>query len=159
MGCYCADEARCHRSVLRALLREHGAAIAESDQTRRSPVRTWCATVFSLAALALPLESREVLAQTPGAGGFAVVFYSGRAGNDDIFILRPGQREPVNLTRHPARDQCPAASPDGRRIAFLSESGGNFEVYQVDADGGNPVRFTNHPAWDGWASFVRPARR
>jgi uncharacterized protein YeaO (DUF488 family) len=27
VGCYCEDEARCHRSVLRALLRERGAAI------------------------------------------------------------------------------------------------------------------------------------
>ena len=25
VGCYCADEARCHRSMLRALLRERGA--------------------------------------------------------------------------------------------------------------------------------------
>jgi len=28
VGCYCADEARCHRSVLRALLLERGALIA-----------------------------------------------------------------------------------------------------------------------------------
>ena len=28
VGCYCEDEARCHRSVLRALLREHGARVA-----------------------------------------------------------------------------------------------------------------------------------
>lgn len=28
VGCYCEDEARCHRSVLRALLLEHGALIA-----------------------------------------------------------------------------------------------------------------------------------
>jgi uncharacterized protein YeaO (DUF488 family) len=28
VGCYCADEDRCHRSVLRELLREHGARIA-----------------------------------------------------------------------------------------------------------------------------------
>lgn len=27
VGCYCEDEARCHRSVLRALLAEHGAMI------------------------------------------------------------------------------------------------------------------------------------
>ena len=27
VGCYCADEARCHRSVLRALLTEHGARL------------------------------------------------------------------------------------------------------------------------------------
>lgn len=28
VGCYCPDEARCHRSVLRALLLEHGARLA-----------------------------------------------------------------------------------------------------------------------------------
>ncbi len=27
VGCYCEDEARCHRSVLRQLLREHGAKL------------------------------------------------------------------------------------------------------------------------------------
>jgi uncharacterized protein YeaO (DUF488 family) len=27
VGCYCADEARCHRSVLKALLGEHGARL------------------------------------------------------------------------------------------------------------------------------------
>jgi uncharacterized protein YeaO (DUF488 family) len=27
VGCYCEDEARCHRSILRELLAEHGAAI------------------------------------------------------------------------------------------------------------------------------------
>ncbi|MFZ5784829.1 MAG: DUF488 domain-containing protein [Acidobacteriota bacterium] len=28
VGCYCADEERCHRSILRALLADHGAVIA-----------------------------------------------------------------------------------------------------------------------------------
>lgn len=28
VGCYCADEARCHRTVLRELLREHGAQMS-----------------------------------------------------------------------------------------------------------------------------------
>ena len=28
VGCYCADEERCHRSVLRSLLLEHGATLA-----------------------------------------------------------------------------------------------------------------------------------
>jgi uncharacterized protein YeaO (DUF488 family) len=28
VGCYCADESRCHRSVLRALLQERGAQLA-----------------------------------------------------------------------------------------------------------------------------------
>ena len=30
VGCYCADEARCHRSVLRELLQECGAVIASA---------------------------------------------------------------------------------------------------------------------------------
>jgi uncharacterized protein YeaO (DUF488 family) len=29
VGCYCESEARCHRSVLRELLREHGARLVE----------------------------------------------------------------------------------------------------------------------------------
>ena len=28
VGCYCEDEARCHRSILRQILREHGAQLA-----------------------------------------------------------------------------------------------------------------------------------
>jgi len=28
VGCYCADEERCHRSVLKELLRKHGATLA-----------------------------------------------------------------------------------------------------------------------------------
>jgi len=28
VGCYCEDESRCHRSILRELLREHGARLA-----------------------------------------------------------------------------------------------------------------------------------
>ena len=28
VGCYCEEESRCHRSILRALLEEHGAAMA-----------------------------------------------------------------------------------------------------------------------------------
>lgn len=30
VGCYCADESRCHRRVLRALLEERGAVVADS---------------------------------------------------------------------------------------------------------------------------------
>jgi uncharacterized protein YeaO (DUF488 family) len=29
VGCYCADESHCHRSILRELLHEHGAAVTE----------------------------------------------------------------------------------------------------------------------------------
>ena len=34
VGCYCADEDRCHRSILREILEEHGATLA-NDARRR----------------------------------------------------------------------------------------------------------------------------
>ena len=34
VGCYCEDEARCHRSVLKALLIERGADVVDRDQPR-----------------------------------------------------------------------------------------------------------------------------
>jgi uncharacterized protein YeaO (DUF488 family) len=34
VGCYCADESRCHRSVLRQLLAERGANIQYKNTTR-----------------------------------------------------------------------------------------------------------------------------
>lgn len=33
VGCYCEDEARCHRSLLRGLLQERGADIADGPST------------------------------------------------------------------------------------------------------------------------------
>jgi len=35
VGCYCAADARCHRSILKALLEEHGAVVEPAQ--RRSP--------------------------------------------------------------------------------------------------------------------------
>jgi Tol biopolymer transport system component/ankyrin repeat protein len=77
--------------------------------------------------------------------GYSVIFYSGRNGNDDIYILHPGQKEPVNLTRHPAKDQCPAASPDGRKIVFLSDRSGNFDIFLMNRDGSGLTQFTATP--------------
>ena len=34
VGCYCADESRCHRSILRALLEERGARLVAEPQRR-----------------------------------------------------------------------------------------------------------------------------
>jgi TolB protein len=98
------------------------------------------ASVLALGAAAL-----DATGQLAADAGYAVVFYSGRAGNDDIYILHPGQHEPVNLTRHPARDHCPAASPDGIRIAFLSDRGGNFDIYTMAIDGSDVRQLTNSP--------------
>ena len=37
VGCYCADEARCHRSILTELLEEHGAVIEHASHRSPTP--------------------------------------------------------------------------------------------------------------------------
>jgi len=37
VGCYCTDETRCHRSILRALLAERGAALRPAAPARATP--------------------------------------------------------------------------------------------------------------------------
>ncbi|HOS99877.1 MAG TPA: ankyrin repeat domain-containing protein [Acidobacteriota bacterium] len=87
-------------------------------------------------------------------GDYAVTFYSGRDGNKEVYILHPGQKEPVNLTRHPAQDLCPAPSPDGRRIAFLSDRDGNMEIYSMAVDGSDVRRLTTSPDKQGNPEFT-----
>jgi len=41
----------------------------------------------------------------------------------------------VNLTDHPAKDNCPFISPDGQTIVFLSDRSGNFEIFKMNIDG------------------------
>jgi len=108
--------------------------------------------------LALGAAAPEGTGQLAADAGYAVVFYSGRAGNDDIYILHPGQHEPVNLTRHPARDHCPAASPDGNRVAFLSDRGGNFDIHTMAIDGSDVRRLTNSPEKEEHPEFSPDGR-
>jgi Tol biopolymer transport system component len=55
---------------------------------------------------------------------------------------------PRQLTLGGNNEECPAWSPDGRRIAFATDHDGNSEVYVMDADGSNLVRLTNDPGRD-----------
>ena len=48
----------------------------------------------------------------------------------------------VRLTTDPGRDQDPAWSPDGQRIAFVSDRSGRDEVYSIDKDGHDLIRHT-----------------
>jgi TolB protein len=90
------------------------------------------------------------------------VFQSDRNGTWDIYRIDfgPGSRpgaigtELVRLTEHPAADQNPAWSPDGRTIAFSSERTGRGDIYVMDADGDNVRRMTDHPAYEGAPRFT-----
>jgi Tol biopolymer transport system component len=85
-----------------------------------------------------------------------IVFASNRDGDWDIYSMEVNGNNLVQLTDHPASDEFPACSPDGRRIAFISERHGppNLpNLYVMDRDGNNVIRLTNSDSREGRASW------
>ncbi len=82
--------------------------------------------------------------------GKNVAFVSSSRGNDDIYLLRVGGRNPDDLTASsPAADDAPAFSPDGESIAFRSERSGGG-IFLMGATGESVRRLTDFgfdPAW------------
>ena len=82
-----------------------------------------------------------------------IVFSSNRDGDWDIYSMDANGDNLLQLTDHPASDEYPAGSPDGRRIAFTSERGLTHDLYVMDSDGSNVIRLTHdnfyesRPSW------------
>jgi Tol biopolymer transport system component len=91
----------------------------------------------------------EELFPTLSPDGRFVAYVSQEAGNEDIYLLRVGGENPINLTKGSTGDDTqPSFSPDGELIAFRSDrdSGGIFvmgatgeSVRRVSDVGFNPV--------------------
>ena len=54
----------------------------------------------------------------------------------------------TRLLNTQARDESPAWSPDGTKIAFQSRRKGKWDVYSVHVDGTNQVNLTDNPSDD-----------
>ncbi len=82
--------------------------------------------------------------------GTSIVYSSRAAGHWDIYLLRVGGKNPVNLTKDSQFDESqPAFSPDGSRIAFRSERDGGG-IFVMGATGESVRRLTDFcyfPAW------------
>ncbi len=85
-------------------------------------------------------------------GGGKIAFTSARAGNDEVYVMKPRpegrKNRPRNLTKNAASDRHPAFSPDGTRIAFSTNRDGNSEIYRMNADGTSQTRLTTNAAAD-----------
>jgi Tol biopolymer transport system component/tRNA A-37 threonylcarbamoyl transferase component Bud32 len=94
------------------------------------------------------------LTDQPGAELFPSLSPDGKsvvyAKDGDIYSLRVGGKNPVNLTKDsPGNNTQPAFSPDGERIAFRSEREGGG-IFVMGATGESARRLTDfgfNPAW------------
>ncbi|HEX7329957.1 MAG TPA: hypothetical protein VF290_00570 [Pyrinomonadaceae bacterium] len=60
--------------------------------------------------------------------GKEIAFSSDRSGNLDLWIVRPGSQEILQLTNTPAVETSPVWSPDGQEIAYVSLESGQMRL-------------------------------
>ena len=88
-----------------------------------------------------------------------IVFASNRDGDWDIYSMDADGDDVVQITNHPATDEDPACSPDGKRIAFRSERDVTPDLYVMDSDGDNVVRLTRDNFLEGNPSWTPDGTR
>ena len=107
-----------------------------------------------------PLEvvAKSLLTDMPGVqrhpnlspDGKSLLFVSRGSVDEDVFLLRVGGENPVDLTEgRKGNDDEPAFSPDGEHIAFVSERDGGG-IFVMGATGESPKKVADegaHPAW------------
>ncbi len=91
--------------------------------------------------------------------GLALLYVSGTAGQDDIWLSYVADGRFVNITRDPAPDHSPTISPDGGSVIFTSlRNGGNWQLYLVSRSGrpveNKVIRITDD-GFNYWFPHVR----
>lgn len=95
--------------------------------------------------------------------GTMLAYQSDAAGTTDVWVkdisaLGTAGYDPTdpgtNLTAgSPFRNEAPAWSPDGTKIAFHSNRNGDFDIFMMNADGSEQVAVTADARSDGYPVF------
>jgi eukaryotic-like serine/threonine-protein kinase len=142
------SSARILRSAIAAVVAA-GLLLLAYRAGRRSPT---AAAPPTLQAYFTQLTSDPGVEQFPALSpdGKLLAYVSRASGNQDIYVLRVGGKNPINLTKdEPADDIEPAFSPDSSQIAFRSERQGGG-IFLMGSTGESVRRLTDSgytPAW------------
>jgi TolB protein len=90
------------------------------------------------------IDASDEAAPAWSPAGTDVAYEADVDGNRDIYLINANGTHKQRLTDHPAIDQSPAWSRDGRKIVFTSDrdSKPSFDLYQMNADGSGVERLT-----------------
>ncbi len=91
-----------------------------------------------------------VFVQAPPCG--RILFTTKRAGNIDVWAMKPDGSAQTRLTTDPGADGQARWSPDCARVVFVSSRSGTDQVYVMNADGSGTKQLTDtagntQPAW------------
>lgn len=82
--------------------------------------------------------------------GKKIAFTSDRDGNREIYSIDLDGKDLKNLTKHPANDEAPDISPDGRKILFSSDRDGdnNQEIYVLNLTNHQLTNISKSKEWE-----------
>ncbi len=108
------------------------------------------ALVLLAAAFTLAAQHTRGYYRFPAIHDDTIVF----ASEGDLWSVGEKGGVARRLTTHPAQEDSPAFSPDGKTIAFSARYEGPLDVYTMPAAGGLPVRrtFTGDATVCGWTA-------
>ena len=87
-------------------------------------MRNSLSVVLVTVGAAVLSTSGRAVEQGPGPGaGDDIVFFSARAGNNEIYRMTGDPAFPLRITDHSSTDVDPAISPNGEKLAVLKQSG------------------------------------
>ena len=161
---------------------EHSGDAMRADSLFRYGIALYRRLGPVVARDSLPLRNNPAARVAPSHGvasGSTIVFVSDRDGPDpvghlgrqELYRMNPDGSNQQRLTNDDVRENAPAVSPDGRRIAFNEELAGGVDIVVMNLDGSGRTRLTNltaahlgalRPTWspDGkkvaFQSYVRP---
>lgn len=120
-------------------------------------MRAFTLLPLGLVALSVASEGPILRAQHPSLSpdGSQVAF----SWQGDLWVVASRGGEARRLTVHPARDQMPIWSPDGKTIAFASDRFGSMDLFALDGRGSEPRRLTFESASELPSAWSRDGRR
>ena len=89
---------------------------------------------------------------SPDGNQIAFAWDGGNGDNQDIYIKVVGAGVPLRLTTHPAADQKPVWSSDGRHIAFVRFSEEGSGIFVIPALGGPERKIGSFIPEHEWAA-------